>query len=91
MEANDSGNGLHDYEGSDKNQLTLGGELNKLAANVAIGRNGAGVHYRSDYWNSLRLGEAISIGILQEQKLTYNENFTKQIRFTRFDGTEVKI
>ncbi len=91
VEANDSGNGLHDYEGSDKNQLTLGGELNKLAANVAIGRNGAGVHYRSDYWNSLRLGEAISIGILQEQKLTYNENFTKQIRFTRFDGTEVKI
>lgn len=91
VEANDSGMGLRDYDGSDKNQLTLGGELNKLAANVAIGRNGAGVHYRSDYWNSLRLGEAISIGILQEQKLTYNENFTKQIKFKRFDGTEVKI
>jgi hypothetical protein len=25
-------------------QLTVGGELNKVAANVAIGRNWAGVH-----------------------------------------------
>src|SRR5207248_3848890 len=68
-------------------RLTVGNELNKLAANVAIGRNMAGVHWRSDYEESLRLGEAIAIEVLREQKLTYNErhSFTAQ----RFDSTAV--
>jgi hypothetical protein len=51
--------------------LTLEGELNKLAANISIGRNMAGVHYYSDYYDSLRMGEEIAIGILEEQALTY--------------------
>ncbi|MEO0959297.1 MAG: vanadium-dependent haloperoxidase [Pseudomonadota bacterium] len=51
--------------------LTLEGELNKLAANISIGRNMAGVHYYSDYYDSLRMGEEISIGILEEQALGY--------------------
>lgn len=52
--------------------LTLEGELNKLAANISIGRNMAGVHYFSDYFDSLRMGERIAIGILEEQALTYS-------------------
>ncbi|HSF51276.1 MAG TPA: vanadium-dependent haloperoxidase [Nitrososphaeraceae archaeon] len=72
-------------------KLTLLGELNKLAANIAIGRNMAGVHWRSDYTQSLRLGEAIAIGILQEQKITYKEMFKNSFEFTRFDGTKVSI
>ena len=55
--------------------LTVEGELNKLAANISIGRNWAGVHYWSDYTESLRMGEEIALGILEEQKLTYRENF----------------
>ncbi|MEM7522699.1 MAG: vanadium-dependent haloperoxidase [Pseudomonadota bacterium] len=51
--------------------LTLEGELNKLAANISIGRNMAGVHYFSDYFDSARMGEEIAIGILEEQALTY--------------------
>lgn len=51
--------------------LTLEGELNKLAANISIGRNMAGVHYFSDYYDSLRMGEAIALGMLEEQALTY--------------------
>jgi hypothetical protein len=70
-------------------KMTVGGELNKLAANIAIGRNMAGVHWRSDYTESLRLGEAIAIGILEEQKLTYNESSTFTV--TKFDGTAVTI
>ena len=54
--------------------LTLEGELNKLAANISIGRNMAGVHYFSDYYDSLRLGEEVAIGILEEQALTYPKN-----------------
>ena len=69
--------------------LTVGGELNKLAANIAIGRNAAGVHWRSDYTESLRLGEEIAIGILKEQRLTYNENH--HFTLTRFDSTAITI
>jgi hypothetical protein len=67
----------------------VGGELNKLAANIAIGRNAAGVHWRSDYTESLRLGEEIAIGILKEQRLTYNENH--HFTLTRFDSTAITI
>lgn len=51
--------------------LTLEGELNKLAANISIGRNMAGVHYFSDYYDSARMGEKIAIEILEEQALCY--------------------
>lgn len=49
--------------------LTVEGELNKIAANIAIGRDWAGVHYYTDYIESLRMGEQIALGILEEQKL----------------------
>ena len=40
-----TGAGLIPYGGR---PLTVGGELNKLASNVATGRNHAGVHWRTD-------------------------------------------
>ncbi|MEO1685903.1 MAG: vanadium-dependent haloperoxidase, partial [Cyanobacteria bacterium J06631_12] len=69
--------------------LTVEGELNKLAANISIGRNWAGVHYFTDYYESARLGEQIAIGILQEQKLTYGENFSMSVPL--FDGGCIRI
>ncbi len=69
--------------------LTVEGELNKLASNIAIGRNWGGVHYFSDYIESIRLGEQIAIGILQEQKLTYGENFSMTVPL--FDGGCIRI
>lgn len=53
------------------NPLTVGDELNKLAANISIGRNMAGVHYYTDYIDSLVMGEKIALGILLEQSLAY--------------------
>lgn len=70
-------------------KYTVEGELNKLAANIAIGRNWAGVHWYSDPLESLRLGEQIALGILEEQKLTYGENFSMSVPL--FDGTTVRI
>lgn len=52
--------------------LTLRGELNKLAWNISNARNVAGVHCYSDYIESLLLGEAVALGILREQMLTYH-------------------
>jgi len=70
--------------------LTLEGELNKLAANISIGRNMAGVHYYSDYYDSLRMGEKIAIGILEEQALGYpTDPFVLTV--PTFDGDVVRI
>ncbi len=70
--------------------LTVGGELNKIASNVANGRNIAGVHWRSDATESLKLGEAIAISILKDQKLCYNEQFSG-FSLTKFDGTTITV
>lgn len=69
--------------------LTLIGELNKLATNIAIARNIAGVHYYIDYYASLRLGERVATGILEEQLLTYPEPVS--FRFESFDGDHIVL
>ena len=69
--------------------LTVEGELNKLASNISIGRDWAGVHFFTDYYESVRLGEKIAIGILEEQKLTYSENFSMTVPL--FDGGSIRI
>jgi len=81
---------LTPYTGADASQLTVGGELNKLAGNISLFRNAAGVHWRSDYTESLPLGEKIAIGLLQEMSLTFNED-DAFFQLTRFDGTTIRI
>jgi len=44
----------------------------------------AGVHYYSDYYDSLRMGERIAVGILEEQIITYGEKVSMT-----FDGKVV--
>ncbi|MDY7228891.1 vanadium-dependent haloperoxidase [Hyalangium rubrum] len=87
--ANAQGDALIDYTGADAGQLTLGGELDKLAANMALGRNMAGVHWRTDYSESLRLGEQIALRVLQEQSILYNEPLAFTVK--TFDGKTVKV
>lgn len=69
--------------------LTVEGELNKLASNIAIGRDWAGVHFFTDYYESLLMGEAIAIAILEEQKLTFGENFSMTL--PKFNGETIRI
>lgn len=83
-----NGTSLVPYTG--RFDLTVGGELNKIASNVAIGRNMAGVHWLSDATESLKLGEAVAISILRDQKACYNENFSG-FSLTKFDGTTVTV
>jgi membrane-associated phospholipid phosphatase len=75
------------YKGA---ELTVGGELNKLASNIALGRNAAGVHWRSDSIDGLKLGEAVAIGVLTDLRTTCREDFGG-FSFTRFDGTTITI
>jgi hypothetical protein len=88
--ASDDGQSLLPYTGADAGQITVGGELNKLADNVALGRDMAGVHWRSDGEQALLLGEAVTISILRDQRPTYNEPFNG-FTFTKFDGTTITV
>ncbi|MED4295983.1 vanadium-dependent haloperoxidase [Priestia megaterium] len=85
--ASSDGLSLLPYSGA---PLTIGGELNKLASNVTHGRDTAGLHWRSDGVEGLKLGEAVAIGILRDYKATFNENFNG-FSLTKFDGTTITI
>jgi hypothetical protein len=88
--ASDDGQSLLPYTGPDAGQITVGGELNKLANNIALGRDISGAHWRSDAEQSLLLGEAVTIGILKDQRATFNEVFSG-FTFTKFDGTSITV
>ncbi len=70
--------------------LTVGGELNKLASNIAIGRNAAGVHWRSDALEGIKLGEAVALSCLANFRPTFNEPFSG-LNLTKFDGEKITI
>lgn len=55
--------------------LTVGGELDKLASNIALGRNFGGVHYRTDGEHGILLGEEVAIRYLQDHLREYREEF----------------
>lgn len=91
-----SGGGLEDfcepqeYNEADANRMTVGGELNKLASNVAMGRSMGGVHWRTDNTRSLRLGEQIAIEILRKRTMEYAER-PVSFTFRAFDRQRVHI
>lgn len=83
----DGGQTTVPYEGP---ELTVGGELNKLASNIATGRNIAGVHWRSDGTEAIKLGEAVAISMLRDMRETYGEPFGG-FSLTKFDGTTISV
>ncbi len=74
------------------NCLTIEGELNKLASNVAMGRSMGGVHWRSDNTRSLILGEAMAAHILADITVDLNEKPRFEFRsFARDEDGNPKL
>jgi hypothetical protein len=80
---------LEPYQSVEK--LTLGNEIDKLATNIGLGRSFAGIHWRSDSREGLRVGEAAAISVLKNWKNTTREGMDRQLRFTGFDGSNISI
>ena len=76
------------YPGADAGTTTIHGEIDKLAHNVALGRDYAGVHYRSD--SELALGEKVAIQYYKDQKALFNEEVS-DVTFQGFDGTMITV
>ena len=87
VEATADGAALEPWRGA---SLTLGNEIDKLAANIALGRDAAGVHYRSDSVRGLFVGEQQALGLLRDHSRTYNGRFDGFI-VRKFNGDKVKI
>ena len=65
------------------------GELDKLAMNIGNARDMAGVHFYTDYYESLRLGERVAVSIIEEQLSLYDEPVS--MSFTTFDREPIRI
>lgn len=90
VQATRDGLSLVAYTGVDRDQLILTNELHKLAGNISLGRNIAGIHWRSDYDQAIFLGEAVALSLLRDQRMTFNESFSG-FTLTKFDGTQVIV
>lgn len=81
------GNSLESYNEA---QLKIGNELNKLAANISLGRDIAGVHWRTDGTKGILLGEEVAIQLLRDCSQTYAEDFGG-FTFTKYNGSTITI
>jgi hypothetical protein len=85
-----------DWENVDPNlpAPNVGAELNKLATALSMGRNFAGIHWRSDAWQGLLLGESIAKAWLKSERAKSAEGqqgWLKPFAFTSFSGEKVSV
>jgi hypothetical protein len=86
MQPSEDGLSLVPYTGADAANLTINGELSKLAHNISFGHGiHSGIHFRSSTRSSILLGEQVGISVLNDRTPGYNEPFS--ISITKFDGT----
>jgi hypothetical protein len=78
-------------QGEGEDQMTVGSELDKLASNMALSRNFAGVHWRNDGEDGILLGEEVGIRYLQDHGCLYTEETFTGFELTKRDGTRIKI
>jgi hypothetical protein len=86
------GESLTDYNGTDTNMMTVNSELNKLGSNISLGRNWAGVHYRSDSDYGMMIGEKVAIEYMSDVLACYDQvDSCMFLTLERLDGTTYNI
>jgi hypothetical protein len=79
---------LEPYAGPEN--LTVDGELHKLAHNMSFGHGlHAGINWRSDTDQSIILGEQVALRFLQDQVFSYGEKVA--VTITLFNGGKFTI
>jgi hypothetical protein len=72
------------------NKVKVGDELDKLASNIAIFRDGAGVHYRTDA-DGIELGEQVAIKLLEDHIKRYPKNNNLKMSLKKRNGEKVTL
>jgi hypothetical protein len=70
--------------------VTVNDELNKLAVNMALGRNWAGIHYRTDGIDGFLVGEQAAVRYLQDHIRQHSlpfDGYRLEPFFDRYPGT----
>jgi membrane-associated phospholipid phosphatase len=91
VQPTNDGRDRESYEGPATNVRI---EIDKLAANIAIGRQWAGIHWQCDSVGGLALGEEVGLAVLKEAFEQYAEaksGWFKGFKVTRFDGRETTV
>jgi hypothetical protein len=70
--------------------LTINGEINNLASNIAQGRDFASIHWRSDAEQGMPLGEAVALSILSDQSNNCAGEDVDGFVITKLDGATLK-
>lgn len=70
-------------------KTTVGQELDKLASNIGIGRNWAGIHYWMDSISGIKIGEKVAISCLKDLIRRYPVHL--EISLPRFNEKSVTI
>ena len=73
------------------NIITVGGELEKLASNIALFRDFAGVHYRTDGDLGVNLGEQVALALLKDRARQYHESGFTGYELTLRNGQRVRV
>lgn len=77
--------------GEGEDEMTVASELDKLAFNIASGRNFSGVHYRADGEQGIRLGESVAIDLLKDHAVKFTEQTFTGFELTKIDGQRIRI
>lgn len=88
------GESLVAYSDGDASSMTIVGELNKLASNIALGRDFAGVHYRADGDQGILSGEEIAIDYLQRKIKEFgatDAGLFNGFELEKMDGSRIMI
>jgi hypothetical protein len=95
VQSSEDGSCLTPYLEKDISEMTIVGEINKLAFNISFGRNWAGIHYRSDIIEGIKLGEKIAVDYMKDILTISAENNSSNmlpiITFRNFNNKMVTV
>lgn len=78
------------YVGADASEMTIHGEIDKLASCMSYGRDFSGVHFRSDGQQGILLGEKVAIQWMKDNAAQSNVNIGT-IEFVSADGVTKQV
>lgn len=89
VQSSADGTTLIPFNGQNLDQMTVESELSKYAWNISSARDMAGVHFWSDCYYGILLGEKAAVAVMRDRLAQFKEDII--LKVTGFDGKEIII